>query len=314
MKNVKQQDQSKASVLDLAVAIPVKDERDAIAKTITDVWNNKPSSIIVCDNASSDGTGEAITALCDLYEDLVVVRNPYDLGALKNFELGLVLATTKYFAWIGAHDRVSADYYRTLTQILERDEEAVLAFADYCGESRYSAHYLRLLDNPEPCVRMKAFMEYTQSGSMFHGVYRTEIAKKAFVMIPSQLKTDAAILLQMLYFGKYRYCGQVCIENGKKRVETRDERDRRYQRTLFSGTHVSPWNPHWRKIYCVTQMTILRNAGCSLDRRLRIRYWPAMRFSAVRWCVGCLIRTRTLVLKLLGRSRPGEHGRSTCED
>lgn len=282
-------------MLDLTIAIPIKNEEDKIKRTIESVVKHSPCRILICDNASSDNSLKLCEFYQEKYDNISIISNPYDIGIVRNFELGLMLSTTKYFAWIGGHDEVSCDYYHNLILELEKNNKIVLAFGDYSGSEGvwYSPEYSQLLESENPHTRMLAFMQYVQSGSMFHGVYKTEDLKKAWVMIPSSLKTDPATLLQLLYLGKFKYCKHSTFITGKVRNVTPKQKSKRYQFIFYPSSQVQYPKTNWKKLYTYTQFQILENAECCLPYNLKIGYSPYIKYRLYRVC-------KNLYMRILG--------------
>ena len=59
---------------------------------------HKPAQIIIVDDASSDDTVRIANNFAAAYPEVLVVQNETRLGYIKNFEKGMLLATTSYVA------------------------------------------------------------------------------------------------------------------------------------------------------------------------------------------------------------------------
>lgn len=82
--------------------------------------------IIICDNASSDGTPAICSAYAELDERVRFIRNPRNIGAAPNFNKTFQQARGEYFAW-AAHDDVHhPGFLEACVAVLDKDRDAVL--------------------------------------------------------------------------------------------------------------------------------------------------------------------------------------------
>ena len=86
--------------------------------------------IIVCDNASTDGTGDLVRDLAARDPRIRYVRNPENLGASNNHNKAFRLARGRYFRWAASDDFVSSGVLSRCVQALEDDAVSVLAFPE----------------------------------------------------------------------------------------------------------------------------------------------------------------------------------------
>jgi len=86
--------------------------------------------IIVCDNASSDGTGELVRDLAVRDRRIRYVRNPRNLGSSNNHNKVFSLARGRYFRWAASDDFVSPGVLSRCVRALEDDSTRILAFPE----------------------------------------------------------------------------------------------------------------------------------------------------------------------------------------
>jgi glycosyltransferase involved in cell wall biosynthesis len=118
---------SRASPL-VSVAVPVYNGERYLAEALESILAQTVADleIIVTDNASNDGTA----AICQRYasKDARVryVRNPSNIGANPNFNLGPVYARGKYFKWTAHDDVLEPSFLEKCIAALESNTDAVL--------------------------------------------------------------------------------------------------------------------------------------------------------------------------------------------
>ena len=94
--------------------------------------------IVVCDNASTDGTEAVVARTLAGHPRARYVRHETNLGALANFRFGLDEADGDYFMWLADDDWLDPDFVERCVEALRGDSRAVLANGDavYAGDGR----------------------------------------------------------------------------------------------------------------------------------------------------------------------------------
>lgn len=82
--------------------------------------------IVVCDNASTDGTEDYCRQVAALDPRVTYHRFAENAGAAVNFQRCLDLSTADYFAWAAHDDRYDRDYVSRCLVMLERHPAAGL--------------------------------------------------------------------------------------------------------------------------------------------------------------------------------------------
>jgi glycosyltransferase involved in cell wall biosynthesis len=86
--------------------------------------------VIAADNASTDGSAEALAAWAARDPRVTVRRHDENIGAVGNFRFLLDQAETEYFMWHACDDRLSPDYVERLAALLDGDSGCGLAVGD----------------------------------------------------------------------------------------------------------------------------------------------------------------------------------------
>jgi glycosyltransferase involved in cell wall biosynthesis len=85
--------------------------------------------LVICDNASTDATGEICAGYAARDPRVRYVRNPCNIGAGPNFDRCFHLAQGTYFHWAAHDDLLAPDFLARAVAALERRPEAVLCSA-----------------------------------------------------------------------------------------------------------------------------------------------------------------------------------------
>jgi glycosyltransferase involved in cell wall biosynthesis len=99
------------------------------AQTFTDF------ELIICDNASTDRTGEICREYAARDARIRYCRNETNIGASANYNLTFELARGDYFKW-AAHDDICAPtYVERCVEALDRDPGVALAYRRASGST-----------------------------------------------------------------------------------------------------------------------------------------------------------------------------------
>lgn len=85
--------------------------------------------LIICDNASTDRTGEIARDFAASDRRIRYVRNETNIGANPNFQKALSLASGRFFKWAAVDDVHEPTYLEKCVAVLERDPSVVLAYS-----------------------------------------------------------------------------------------------------------------------------------------------------------------------------------------
>ncbi|OLC77071.1 MAG: hypothetical protein AUH78_05100 [Gemmatimonadetes bacterium 13_1_40CM_4_69_8] len=89
--------------------------------------------LIVCDNASTDRTGDIARSYAAKDRRVRYACNEQNLGANRNFRRTFELSSGEYFRWTSADDLAGPELLARCVEVLDRDPGAVLA----CPKTRF---------------------------------------------------------------------------------------------------------------------------------------------------------------------------------
>lgn len=114
----------------LSVGLPVYNGLPYLETALTSLLDQdvEDMEVVVCDNASTDGTGELVESMAEEDDRVRYVRNSSNIGGTRNFNRAFELARGKYFRWSSADDFVSPGALERCLQVLEEDASVILAY------------------------------------------------------------------------------------------------------------------------------------------------------------------------------------------
>jgi glycosyltransferase involved in cell wall biosynthesis len=112
----------------VSVGLPVYNGEAHLAKALDAVaaQDLENFEVIVCDNASTDATGEIARAYAARDGRVRYHRNQRNLGLAGNFNKAFQLSTGRYFKWWAHDDWHPPELLRRTTEVLEANPSAVL--------------------------------------------------------------------------------------------------------------------------------------------------------------------------------------------
>ena len=168
----------------VSVGMPVFNMEDTVEEAIETVLSQTFTDfeLIICDNASTDGTGEICKAAARKDDRITYHRNKDNILG-ENFRLVFLLSKGQYFMWAAADDSRKPEMIAKCVAALESDPEAVLAYTytelvDLKTNVRnlYSDSYR--LDQEKPEDRYISLLSGLDLGNSIYGLYRRELLFK----------------------------------------------------------------------------------------------------------------------------------------
>jgi glycosyltransferase involved in cell wall biosynthesis len=163
--------------------------------------------VIVCDNASPDGTGEIARDYAARDRRVRYHRNERNLGLARNFNRTFELATGKYFKWAAHDDWHPPQMLRRCTEVLESDPAAVLcgsavAIMDDDGEVFDAWHPSVDLRTPGPHVRLHRLLWTLGETHPLFAVMRADALRRTPLYRPF-VGADRVLLAQLVLMGPF---------------------------------------------------------------------------------------------------------------
>lgn len=164
----------------VTVGMPVRNNAATLDRAIASVRAQTVADwrLVICDDASTDGSAEIAARAAADDGRIAVIRQPARLG-FATFRTALDAATTPYFAWLAADDLWRPDFLGETLRALEAAPQAVSALpgARFLGSGRAVPNlgFLR----GDAASRLRAFFAHP-GGTRLYGLMRTPAAQAAF--------------------------------------------------------------------------------------------------------------------------------------
>jgi len=241
----------------VSIGLPVYNGERYISEEIESLLNQTfhDFEIIICDNASTDGT----EAICRSYGSsdtrIRYYRNSQNIGAAANFNRTFGLASGKYFKWAAHDDLHAPDFLLRCVEVLDKDPSVVLCHSEvqFIDESgRYIKNPDRFLpdaSSPEAHVRFSELIRMVHWCLDIFGLMRSDALKRT-PLISNYVGSDRNTLVILALLGRFHRVPE-CLFFNREHAE----RSVRKTRPAFRAAWFDPKNrnrislPRWRILF-----------------------------------------------------------------
>lgn len=253
--------------------------------------------LVICDNASTDGTEMICRELAASDRRVRYHRNPENVGAHPNFNRAFELSRGKYFKWTADDDVLDPDYLSACVDMMEAHPKAVVCQSQFdfidaagnrigiCGTDLAEAQSSR------PHVRFAAATLKAHNCYEVMGVFRREFLMNSNLLTSSSLLMsfhggDRAFLAQLTLLGPFLHISRPLLQ-------VRDHKDR-YTRSITKPKDRATWLdarfkgklafPTWRlyREYWVMLAKSELGAAAKSIAALKLLQWWFVNWNAAR--------------------------------
>jgi glycosyltransferase involved in cell wall biosynthesis len=194
--------------------------------------------LIICDNASTDGTEAICRRHAETDQRIRYRRNPRNIGASANFNSTFELSSGEYFKWAAHDDLLAPACIESCVAALDREPDAILAqplvgVIDTNGVIlAITDNELQLADSPRPSDRFAALARQPRLCWEIFGLIRRDALVRTALIAPYPW-SDVALCAELSLLGRFVLVPGVLFFN-------------REHPTRFSRTALLDRNVCWR--------------------------------------------------------------------
>jgi glycosyltransferase involved in cell wall biosynthesis len=194
----------------LTVGLPVYNGDRHLREAIDSILGQSfgDFSLLVADNASTDGTQDIARSYAALDSRVRYHRNEVNLGLAANFNLVFRMSDTSYFRWATSDDVILPDFLKRCVECLEQERDVVLAytrtrFIDADGKALDRQDRGLDLPSADPAERFRQILDAGSWVNAILGVIRSDALQKS-ELLPSYSSGDFGLLGELCLLGKFR--------------------------------------------------------------------------------------------------------------
>lgn len=192
----------------VSIGVPVYNGERFLGKALDSILGQTYHSleVIICDNASTDGTQRICEGYAARDKRIKYFRNPVNLGAARNYNLTVEKASGKYFKW-AAHDDICAPtFIERCVTILENEPDVSLAYPKTMiidADGKFMSNHEDEFNfrEREPQQRWRRFCLAPLDCNAVFGVMRTDLLRST-ACIGAYESSDRVLLGEFALLGE----------------------------------------------------------------------------------------------------------------
>lgn len=194
----------------VSIGVPVYNGESVLPRALDSLLAQtyRNVEIVVCDNASTDGTEEICREYAARDRRIRYVRNPTNIGCNPNFWKTFQLSRGEFFMWASADDSKPTSAVEECVLALQQNPNAVLAYGPILMRWAGKEELVEVA-NPlpmsgyGPCDRIRLLVRELQTNVIEYGLCRKEAIQK--VVYGNHYGSDTLFLIQMCFLGEFAY-------------------------------------------------------------------------------------------------------------
>jgi glycosyltransferase involved in cell wall biosynthesis len=199
---------SSVSPARVTIGVPAYNAERYLALTLDSLLAQTYTAIeiVICDNASTDGTAEIVRQYAARDTRIRYVRNPRNIGAARNFIRCVEETRTELFRWQSADDLSAPTFIERCVAVLDARPDVVQAYPrcvlideNGCELEKYVEKIEALSDSPR--VRYLHVMHNIGLVNAFYGVIRTNALRRTAIH-GAYLGADLIVQAEIALYGK----------------------------------------------------------------------------------------------------------------
>ena len=193
----------------VSVGLPVYNGERYLRVAVDSILNQtlRDLELIICDNASTDGTEGICREYAAREPRVRYFRNPSNIGASQNFCRVFELAQAPYFKWLAADDYCAPEFLDRCKRVLDDSPDTVVCttkanMIDQDGQiiSRYAER--QDLPQLRASERMIASRAQDSWCIAVYGLMRTEVIRRTAV-VGNYVGSDVVLLAEISLYGHF---------------------------------------------------------------------------------------------------------------
>lgn len=192
----------------VSVALPVYNGERLLPRALDSLLAQdfEEFELIICDNASTDGTAELCLAYAAKDPRIRYVRNERNIGVFPNFNKVVELARGEYFKWAAHDDWCDPRFLGRCVEVLDRRPEVAVCVTQATQVDEQGSPLVvnfRPLDlrSSDPAERFKTVLWSPAAVYPIYGVIRTSVLRRSR-LFRSHSGADRIIIAELSLLGQ----------------------------------------------------------------------------------------------------------------
>jgi glycosyltransferase involved in cell wall biosynthesis len=240
----------------ITIGLPVYNSQRYLKQSLDSLLGQTYSDfiLILCDNASTDGTAE----ICRQYEAsdsrVKYYRNETNIGNPRNFNRVADLCGTRYLKWSTADDYWAPTFLDRSLEVMERDSSIALCYPQATlvdaegGNPKEYDDVLHLVQE-DPADRFMALLDRIELAHQHLGLMRMPCLRQTH-MLGAYVASDINLLAELTLYGKFYelphrlFFRRFHKDSGSWKRGDREHESRRYHASDVKYAALNTWRCH----------------------------------------------------------------------
>lgn len=200
----------------VSFGIPVYNEERFVGETIESLLaqDYQNIEIIICDNASGDGTEAICRKAAEQDPRIRYHRNSENIGLIANFNKVCRLSKGDFFMWVGAHDLMSGNFVSACVKEFMQSPQVVLCHGEtQClneGRPNQTVPYHVDTRGLSQADRLRRIMLSAHSWCGICGLMRSSAFKQTRLFTDG-ISADIVLLAELSFYGEFRFIPSITL-------------------------------------------------------------------------------------------------------
>ena len=203
----------------VSFGVPVYNEETSIPRCLDSLLGQDFADfeVVVCDNASTDGTREVVADYAARDPRIRLVESETNLGLIRNFNRVFQETRGELFRWVGADDWLEPTYAARCVAALDADPGAIVATSDLWlhdeqGESRAVHFEGERLESENPARRFWRVLWFFYTGHVryepLYSLIRRDVLARTGV-IRDVAHNDLMLVAELSLIGRFTHVSEL---------------------------------------------------------------------------------------------------------
>jgi glycosyltransferase involved in cell wall biosynthesis len=210
----------------VSIGLPVRNGVQTLPNVVESVLqqDHERLELVICDNASTDGTDELCRELTRADARVVYHRQRTNVGIVNNFNAAIRMARGTFFRWVGDDDWLAPTYLSRCLEVFANDSRLLLVtteikYTHSDGGTRSYSYSGMALNSDNPVERLAELLRLLVEGMFLDPLYGL-MRREPILTIPrrNMIREDEVFAAKLALRGPWSHVPEVLAHRNVSHV------------------------------------------------------------------------------------------------